>query len=143
MLYVKIFFNCEVHTAKTVLDIFDSFDVHITIRHDGQCVVDSRFQNDASFEYYNVIVPHQDVVRNYSVWLDDCKKSSYACENVEVFSVFFHNYEDKVRCRKLIEQTKKLKAAEMSEFNLEKMSIDAGDFIPVRKVWYSAYLFKT
>lgn len=114
------------NTAKTVWDIFDSFETHITFRHNGQCFVDSRFQNDASFEYYNVIVPHQIVVRDFSVLLDNFKKVSYEHDNIEVFSVFFHNYEDKVRCKKLIEQTKKLKTVEASEFNLEIMSIDAG-----------------
>ena len=119
--------NCiDRNTAKTVWDIFDSFETHITFRHNGQCFVDSRFQNDASFEYYNVIVPHQIVVRDFSVLLDNFKKVSYEHDNIEVFSVFFHNYEDKVRCKKLIEQTKKLKTVEASEFNLEIMSIDAG-----------------
>ena len=66
------------------------------------------------------------MVRDFSVLLDNFKKVSYEHDNIEVFSVFFHNYEDKVRCKKLIEQTKKLITVEASEFNLEIMSIDAG-----------------
>jgi len=119
--------NCiDKNTAKIVWDIVSSSETHITFRHNGQCFVDSRFQDNESFEYYNVIVPHQIVVRDFSVFLYDFKKVSYELDNIEVFSVFFHNYEDKVRCRKLLENTNKLKTVEASEFNLEIMSIDAG-----------------
>ncbi len=104
----------------------DSFETHITFRHNGQCYVDSRFQCNDSFEYYNVIIPHQTVVRNFSIMLNDFKKVSRELDNIEVFSVFFHNYEDKVRCRRLIEQCKNLQVVEGFEFNLEIMNISAG-----------------
>jgi len=123
----KRILNCIDHvTSKKVLDILNSFDTHITFRHNGECFVDSRFQNDDCFDYFNVIMAHQIVVRDFSVLLDDFEKISYDIDNVEVFSAFFHSYEDKVRCRKLIEQNKNLKTVEAGEFNLEIMSSDAG-----------------
>lgn len=119
--------NCiDRKTAKSVLDIVNPFETHITFRHNGKCFVDSKFQDDLSFEYYNVIAPHQLVVRDFAVFLDDFKKVIYTLDNIEMFSVFFHNYEDKVYCKKLIEKTQKLKTVEASEFNLEIMSVDAG-----------------
>lgn len=119
--------NCiDKNTSKTVWDILSSFDAHLTFRHNGKFFADSRFQTNEFFEYYNVMVAHRIVVRDFSVMLDNFKKDGYELDNIEVFSAFFHNYEDKVRCREVIEQTKKLKTVEANEFNLEIMSVDAG-----------------
>ena len=122
----RIFNGIDKDIAKYVFDIVNIFETHITFRHNGQGFVDSRFQSDAFFEYYNVMLPHRRVVRDYSVFLDDFKKVCYEYDNIEVIVVFFHSYEDKVRCRELIEQNQKLKAVESSEFGLEIMSVDAG-----------------
>ena len=112
--------------SKVVLDIVNACEPHIMFRQNGQSYVDSKLQDDASFDYYNVIEPHRDVVRNFAVYADDFKKISYEADNIEVFSVFFHNYEDKLRCKKLIEDTNCLKTVEASKYNLEIMNSDAG-----------------
>lgn len=119
--------NCiSKQLARKILDIIKPYETHITFRHDGKCFVDSRFQSDEDFEYYNVIVPHQVVVRDFAIYLDDFEETIREKDDVEVFSVFFHNLEDKVRCRELIEQTQKLKTVESGEYNLEIMNIKAG-----------------
>lgn len=66
------------------------------------------------------------VVRSYAVCLDDLKKISYSRENVEVFSVFFHNLDDKIACKNYFAQMGSLRVVEASEYNLEIININAG-----------------
>ncbi len=112
--------------ARTAIDIFTSYDVHITYRKGGECFVDARYQNEESFEKYNVIEAHQVVIRDFAVLLSEFDSHLQKVEDVEVFSIFFRKYEDKIRCRERIEQTGTMKAVEVSEYNLEIMNIEAG-----------------
>ena len=112
--------------VNKAMDIFSAYEHHITFRHNGECYVDARFQDEKTFEYFHVIDSHQGVIRDYAVYLDDFEKTLREKDDVEVFSVFFSNMEDKLRCRRLIEDTGRLKVVEASEYNLEIMSIYAG-----------------
>ena len=123
----KHIFNCISNsTGREILDLLTNYEAHLTIRHNGQCIVDAAFQNDAAFDYYNVIEAHQDCVLNYAVLLDDFLSYAYEADNVEVFSVFFRNYEDKLTCKEQLEKNKDLRVVEASEYNLEIVSSTAG-----------------
>ena len=112
--------------VKAMMDIFATCENHITFRHNGECYVDARKQDEKSFEYYHVVASHQGVIRDYAVYLDNFEQDIRQRDDVEAFAVFFHNKEDKIRCRKLIEDTGRLKTVEASEYNIEIMSVDAG-----------------
>lgn len=112
--------------VREILDIVTSCESHITMRHNGQCLVDAAFQNEQAFTYYNVIVPHQDCVLNYAEHLSDFMEYAYGADQVEVISVFFHDYADKLACRKKLEETGVLRIAESSEYNIEIFDINAG-----------------
>lgn len=113
-------------TVRKLLDIFNSYDTHILYRTNGESFVDSAFQDDAAYEYYNVCQSHIDAIREFAVFSDEFKKVSYEADNVEVFSVFFHNYDDKINCMQILDQNKEIKYVEAVESNLEIMSADAG-----------------
>ena len=112
--------------ARKIMEFISSYEVHIAYRQNGELFVDANFQEDNSFKYYNVITPHQVVIRDFANHLNNFENTIHETEDIEVFSVFFHNYRDKIYCRELIEQTGKVKTVEASEYNLEIMNIDAG-----------------
>lgn len=112
--------------GREILNILSDYEVHLTIRHNGRCLVDRAFQNEEAYAYYNVFAAHIDCVENYAVHLDDF--SDYTCnaDQVEVFSAFFHSNEERLACRARLEQTKALRIVEACEYNLEIMNINAG-----------------
>ena len=112
--------------VREILDTLAPYDSHLTLRHNGKCLVDNRYQTPEDYEHYNVIEAHQDCVLNYGEYLDDLLAYSKNVDNVEVVSVFFHNYEDKITCKKLLEQNNRLRVVEACEYNLEIVHIDAG-----------------
>ncbi len=109
-----------------ILDVLTACEAHLTIRHGGNCYVDARYQTQGDFDYYNVIVPHQDCVINYATHSADFVNLAYGLDNAEVVSAFFHNYDEKMACKKKLEATGKLRVVEASEYNIEIMNIDAG-----------------
>ncbi len=111
---------------RKILDVLNACQMHLTIRHGGNCYVDARYQTQKDFDYYNVIVPHQDCVINYATHSNDFVNLSYGLDNAEVVSAFFHDYDEKLACRKLLEADGRLRVVEASEYNLEIMNIEAG-----------------
>lgn len=119
--------NCLSNSdCRKILDIVKKYETHITFRKDGECYVDSRYQDKKSQDYYNVCEEHRVVVRNFSVFLDDFENISYNADNVEAFAVFFKNLSDKFECKKLLETNENLRIVEVSEYNLEIVNADAG-----------------
>lgn len=112
--------------GREILDVLTACECHITIRHNGNCIVDRAYQNDVAFDYYNVIEAHRDCVLNYAIQSDDFLEYAYAADQVEVFSAFFHSYEDKLACKKQLEKSGKLRVVEASEYNIEIVNVDAG-----------------
>lgn len=112
--------------GREILDALTACECHITMRYNGNSIVDAAHQNTQDFAYYNVIEAHIDCVSNYAIQSEDFLKYAYDADQVEVFSAFFHSYEDKMACRKRLEKIGKLRVVEASEYNLEIMNIDAG-----------------
>lgn len=112
--------------GREILDVLTACECHITIRHNGNCIVDAAYQNDEAFDYYNVIEAHRDCVLHYAIHSDAFLEYAYAADDVEVFSAFFHSYADKLACKKQLEKSGKLRVVEASECNIEIVNIDAG-----------------
>lgn len=113
-------------TTKQILDVLNGFEAHITVRQDGNCFVDAALTDEASYDYYNVCEAHRVVLREYARHLLDFKAFSYHAENVEVISVFFHDYSQIAVCRKKIEQLGNLRVVAVDKYNLEIMNVHAG-----------------
>lgn len=112
--------------GREVLKVLSAYEVHLTIRHNGKCFVDAAFQDEKSNEYYNVIEAHRDCVQNYAVHLDNFLEYVNNADNVEVFSAFFHSYEEKLECKKRLEKLGTLRIVEAAQSNLEIVNADAG-----------------
>lgn len=113
-------------TGREILDVLNSCETHIMVRCNGECVVDAAFQEEQFFEYYNLCEAHRVVVRDFAVHAEDFHTFSYTADDVEVFSAFFHSYEEKMVCKRYFEQTGKLRVVEASEYNLEIFDLNAG-----------------
>lgn len=109
-----------------ILDMLASYETHLTMRHLGECYVDAACQKQSDWEYYNLCEAHCVVVRDYAVRLQDFYGFARAADNAEVFSAFFHDYEEKLACKKRLEELGCLRVAEASEYNLEIFHKDAG-----------------
>jgi len=113
-------------TVKKIMDRLLSCESHISVRRSGELLVDSKFQSDRDYEYYNVIPEHVQCIRSSAKMPDNFSEFIYAANDVVVISVFFRNYSDKAACREYFEQLGELLIVEVSEFNLEIFSTDAG-----------------
>lgn len=111
---------------QEILQVLTACQMHLTIRHGGKCYVDARYQTRKDFDYYNVIVPHQDCVNNYATHSHNFMEMAFEFDNAEVVSAFFHDYDEKMACKKKLEATDKLRVVEASEYNIEIMNIEAG-----------------
>lgn len=112
--------------GRKILDVVNSFETHVTYRQNGESYVDGKFQKEGDYDYYNVHMNHQRVVLDYANYLENFKEASYAADNVEVFSVYFHNYEDKIMCKDTFVQWPELRVVEADAYNLEIMNVHAG-----------------
>ena len=112
--------------VRKILDKLNSYETHITIRHNGKSVVDSAYQRDCHYDYYNVCEAHRDAVLKFATFTDDFMEFCYSADNAEVISVFFHNYDDIAVCKNYFEKVCNLRVVQASEYNLEIMNIDAG-----------------
>lgn len=89
--------------------------------------MDSRCQTDEDHTYCNVCHDHSVIVRNFATYLDDMRGAICSAENIEVFSIFFHSYDDKQTCKEYLSRYKDLlRFTEVTEYNLEIFNIDAG-----------------
>lgn len=112
--------------VQKILDMLNTYETHITIRHNGESVVDSAFQSDYHYDYYNVCESHCAAVREFANFVDNFEKYSYSVDNAEVISAFFHSYDDKMICKNYFEKNCNMRVVEASEYNLEIMNINAG-----------------
>lgn len=119
--------NCISNSVcREILDVLNTYETHITVRYDGQCFVDAQYRSEEEFDYYNIIEAHRVVVRDFAVFLNDFKDFTYSLDNVEVFSAFFRNMEDKLACADYFRKMGSLRVVEVSEYNLEIININAG-----------------
>lgn len=112
--------------GKKVLGIVSEYEIHKTYRKDGNCYVDSRFQTDEAWEYYNVCLAHRVVVRDYSIYLDDFENALMSADGVEVYSFFFKNAEDQLECKARLREIPEIAVAEVTEYNIEIFDAEAG-----------------
>lgn len=112
--------------GREILDLLTAFDAHVDLRHNGYLISDSCFKNQEYYNHRNVVTPHIECINNYAKYVDDFADYAYSADNVEVFTVFFHTYSDKMYCKKQLEQNSDLRVVEGFEYNLEIMSATAG-----------------
>lgn len=113
-------------TGRKILDALYACETHVTMRHGGECYVDAAFQSAYFHKYYNLMQAHCGVVRDYAIHREDFRKFCYEADGAEVFSAFFHDCEEKIACKRKLEQMEELRIVEADEYNLEIFHKDAG-----------------
>ena len=112
--------------VNQILDLLSEYEVHISIRYQGNCCVDKEYANQEAYDYYNVCEAHQTVIRAFSIYHDNFLEFCRKADEAEVFSIFFHDYGELMECREKIEQLGGLRVTGVSEYNLEIMNVEAG-----------------
>jgi len=112
--------------AKVALDIFREYDTHITVRHRGECFVDEAQKSDTAYTYYNIWLPHVNVLNAFSVGLSDFYERIYSFPEIEMAAVFFHLQSEMDECRDRLARIQGISVVEVAPFNLEIFSDRAG-----------------
>ena len=111
---------------RKIMDIIYSYDCYVTVRYNGEVYVDKNEQSDEKYEYYHVCAPHIEVVGTYGKFIDDFEETFRNADNIEVFAVFFRNFDDLKECQKRLIEAGELIVAHCWENNLEISSAAAG-----------------
>ena len=122
----KVSFCIPNKTACDMYNLFNEFEIHITFRHDGKSYIDRNFFGEEYFEYYNLIPEHIAVITDFAEKKDNFYDFLKSLDNIEVFALFFHDYEEKNRCKERLEKFSDLRTVEISRYNLEVCHKDAG-----------------
>lgn len=112
--------------GREVLDLLTAFETEINIRHNGYLIADATLKSLQDYNHLNVVDAHIKCIHKHSKKVDDFITYAYHADNIEVFTVFFHNYADKMYCKKQLEQNTTLRVVEGFEYNLEIMHTNAG-----------------
>ena len=123
----KSLLNCiSREEANRAFDIIDRFETHITLRHKGQNYGDVDTADDQSCKYLNVQTGHRGLLNTYGKFLSSFKEFCRSVDNVEMISVFFHDDNDRIRCKELLEKECNFMIASAMPYNLEICSASAG-----------------
>lgn len=122
----KTVFGLSKEQANFVLDTFYSYQVHMTVRHNGQCYEDETCHTEEHCAYHHVNMYHFGVMEEYAVFTDQFKELVYSMDQIEVITGFFHSREEMKECRDKLEKTGLFQFAESYDYNLEVFHKEAG-----------------
>ncbi len=120
--------------SKYILDVLNSCECHISIRHDGKTYVDALQQTKDDYDYFRVWKYHIYVIESSGVLVENFKEFCYSLDNVETICAYFRSDAELEECRKKLLDTGKLKVVESSPHNLEIFSINAGKDMALYKL---------
>ncbi len=112
--------------TNKMFDIIERFETHITIRHGGHNYGDANTADDKSCKYLNVESGHRRLLNTYGRFLPNFKAFYRGAEDIEMVSLFFHNDDDRIKCKELLEKIFDLTLASSMPYNLEICSSSAG-----------------
>ena len=121
-------------TACAMLDIINSYESHITIRHNGECMVDGSKQSAEDYRYYNVQKGHGELINKFARFSPNFTEESRLAENIELLSVFFHDNGERAECKKRLLDLGDLLVAEAYDHNLEICYYKAGKGNALKKL---------
>ncbi len=120
--------------AKEIFNVLSKFDVHIAIRHNGFCHVQTGTTDKKSIDYYNIFFGHEEIIRNFAKKVDNFAEWKHSIDNIEAFAIFFHDLEKKEECKKRLEKIKGISLAFVSDYNIEIISENSGKGNAVKKL---------
>lgn len=113
-------------TAKAAFDILEQCEIHLTLRQGGQNYGDLQTADDESCRYLHVQTGHRGLLNTYGKLLPNFREFYRSVDNIEMISVFFHDDNDRIKCKELLEQRGDLLVASAMPHNLEICSASAG-----------------
>jgi Cof subfamily protein (haloacid dehalogenase superfamily) len=113
-------------TVNRAFDILEQFEIHVTLRHGGQNYGDISTADDESCAYLHVQTGHRGLLNTYGRFLPNFREFYRSLDNVEMISVFFHNDDERIKCKQLLEESCDLMIASAMPHNLEICSASAG-----------------
>ena len=123
----KNLYSCiEKKEAGRIFDILHQFETHITLRHAGQNYGDTETADNQSCEYLNVDKGHLGLLNTFGKFLPNFKEFCRSVDKIEMISVFFHDDNDRIKCKELLEKECDLLIASAMPYNLEICSSSAG-----------------
>ena len=118
---------CIPHTqSNRLLDLFYSFETHITYRHRGVCVADASKQTEEAYAHYHVWQRHREVIEQFAEYEPDFKTRAYDADGVEMFAVYFHSEAEFEACKTALSKMDGIGFASIAYCGLEIFSADAG-----------------
>jgi Cof subfamily protein (haloacid dehalogenase superfamily) len=112
-------------TALRLFEILSQYQVHYTIRANGNCYVEKDSVNPDSILFYNVIPAHEDVIKNYATEIENFNNWKNSLDDIEVVSIFFHSLREKESCKQQLSMIDEIVFVEACQSNLEILSKNA------------------
>ena len=112
--------------SNSILDMLSSYEVHITVRAMGKTFVNKKTQREEVRDYNRVSPYHRIVLDNHAERIDNFDTFIHGLDNVEVFSVFFHDDAEYAECKKKLSERVDISFATTLAHNVEIFSVNSG-----------------
>lgn len=116
---------CKKTTSK-IFDAVSKFQAHLTIRANGNCYIKTNTDDNYHSKFYNLCDSHVNAITHYAIKKDNFDEWKYSVENIDVVAVFFHDENERQKCREILLKEDDLLIVSVAPFNLEIISKHAG-----------------
>ena len=103
----------------------EKYQVHVSVRTNGNCYIQSASTSDRDITYYNIIPAHEDVIKNYAIEIEDFSPWLNSLEDAEVVSLFFHSEADRQTIIREFSLINEVLCVESFDYNIEVISKDS------------------
>ena len=114
------------NTANKIFDTVANFQGHTTIRANGNCYIKTNTDDDYHSKFYNLCDSHVNAITHYAIKKDNFDEWKYSVENIDVVAVFFHDDNERLKCKEILEKEEDLLLVSVAPYNIEIISKRAG-----------------
>ena len=111
---------------QRIMDVLRAYDIHLTMRQNGNFYVDAELTKEEHYNYYNICEAHCSCIDNFAININGFKDFCYKANDVEALDLYFHQKEQIIVCKKELEQFAELRVVKVGEYSLEVMNVNAG-----------------
>ena len=113
------------NTANKIFDTVANFQAHTTIRANGNCYIKANTDDDFNIKFYNLCDSHVDAISN-AIKKEDFDEWKYGTEDIDIVAVFFHDDNERLKCKEILEKEEDLLLVSVAPYNIEIISKRAG-----------------
>ena len=122
----RMSFAMDRATARPMLDIVYSYDVHINVRSGGVCYTDALKCDHEGYEKYRLSKDYRAFADYYISMMEDFDSFIYELEEIEMICIFFKSDADMIECKARVEALGEYVVASSEPTNLEIFHKRAG-----------------